>query len=193
MAKLKYNPLLEENLQEFGTGGGGSGEVNTASNTGAGDGVFKAKVGVDLEFKSLIGGAGVTITPGADEITLDVAGGSYVQTATLTTAATSILPLSKAITNNSVQSFVTRVTAIKTSTGDVWCHEFRGAIKQIAGFTSLVDTVTDELIAEDAATSGWSTTLFAAFGGNTLEIRVFSNDALEIKWKSETIFSEIVI
>lgn len=46
------------------------GQSNTASNKGAGAGVFKSKVGVDLGFKSLVAGAGVTITPATDEITL---------------------------------------------------------------------------------------------------------------------------
>ena len=115
----------------------------------------------------------------------------YTQEATLTTAAQTTLATSKVITNNSVQSFVTRVTAIKTSTGDVWVHEFRGTIKQFATVTSLVDTVTDELIAEDAATSGWSAALEA--GAGVLDVKVTSGDALEIKWKSETIFSEVLI
>ena len=115
----------------------------------------------------------------------------YTQEATLTTASQFTLLLSKAITNNSVQSFVTRITAIKTSTGDVWCHEFRGAIKQISAVTSLVETVTDELIAEDAATSGWSAALEAGTG--VLDVKVTSGDALEIKWKAETIFSEVLI
>ena len=115
----------------------------------------------------------------------------YTQEATLTTASQFTLLLSKAITNNSVQSFVTRITAIKTSTGDVWCHEFRGAIKQISAVTSLVDTVTDELIAEHAATSGWSAALEAGTG--VLDVKVTSGDALEIKWKAETIFSEVLI
>ena len=123
----------------------------------------------------------------------DITGGSYVQTATLTTASQFTLLLSKAITNNSVQSFVTRVTAIKTSTGDVWCHEFRGAIKQFATVTSLVDTVTDEIIAEDIATSGWSVAIEANVGSDLLDIKVTSGDALEIKWKSETTFSEVLI
>ena len=61
-------------VTEAVSGGGGGGEANTGSNVGAGDGVFKAKVGVDLQFKSLIGGAGVTITPGVDEITLSASG-----------------------------------------------------------------------------------------------------------------------
>jgi len=58
------------------TSGGGTGEVNTASNVGAGSGVFKVKTATDLEFKSLVAGAGVTITPGANDITLSATGAS---------------------------------------------------------------------------------------------------------------------
>ena len=53
----------------------GSGEINTASNAGAGSGVFKAKVGDDLEFRSLIGGTNVTLVPGTDDITINASGG----------------------------------------------------------------------------------------------------------------------
>ena len=53
------------------SGGGGTGEANTGSNVGVGDGVFKQKTGVDLEFKTLIGGAGVTITNNANDLTID--------------------------------------------------------------------------------------------------------------------------
>ncbi|MCP4187278.1 MAG: hypothetical protein GY763_06685, partial [Gammaproteobacteria bacterium] len=52
-------------------GGGGGGEVNTASNVGTGEGVFKQKLGVDLQFKTLIAGTGVNITSAADELTID--------------------------------------------------------------------------------------------------------------------------
>lgn len=57
------------------SGGGGTGEANTASNVGAGDGVFKQKTGVDLEFKSLIGGTNVTIVNNANDLTINATGG----------------------------------------------------------------------------------------------------------------------
>lgn len=50
--------------------GGGGGEVNTASNVGTGTGVFKQKTGVDLEFKSLLEGYGITIEGGTNDVTI---------------------------------------------------------------------------------------------------------------------------
>lgn len=48
---------------------GSGGEVNTASNTGTGEGtIFKEKLGVDLIFKSLKAGSNVTITNDINEI-----------------------------------------------------------------------------------------------------------------------------
>lgn len=55
----------------------GGGEVNTASNIGAGTGVFAQKTGVVLEFKSLVAGAGVTITSDPDEVTIAAGGSSF--------------------------------------------------------------------------------------------------------------------
>jgi hypothetical protein len=51
-------------------GGGGGGEANTASNIGGGAGLFSSKVGTDLQFKSLVAGPGVTITPAPTTITI---------------------------------------------------------------------------------------------------------------------------
>ena len=58
--------------------GAAGGEANTASNLGTGEGVFGSKAGVDLRFKSLIGGTNVTLSSTSTEITIDstAAGGT---------------------------------------------------------------------------------------------------------------------
>jgi len=61
-----------------GSNGGGllvnAGEANTASNAGpTGAGLFKTKVGIDLQFKRIIGGAGVSVFEGPNAITLSSA------------------------------------------------------------------------------------------------------------------------
>jgi hypothetical protein len=53
-----------------GGGGGGGGETNTASNLGAGRGVFSQKVDEDLQFKSLVFTNGLTSAADTNEITI---------------------------------------------------------------------------------------------------------------------------
>lgn len=57
------------------SGPAGSGEANTASNLGAGTGIYSTKVGVDLQFKSLIAGSNITLTTTANDITIASTGG----------------------------------------------------------------------------------------------------------------------
>src|SRR3990172_1668781 len=61
-------------LSDVGEGGGGGGENNTASNVGTGEGWFKQKSGVDLQFKTVTAGSGVTLTPSANEIQISASG-----------------------------------------------------------------------------------------------------------------------
>ena len=49
-----------------------SGEANTSSNSGAGEGLAQAKVGVDLPFKSLTAGDNVTLTGNPDDVNIAV-------------------------------------------------------------------------------------------------------------------------
>lgn len=70
-------------LRTFDVGNlpGSSGEVNTASNSGtAGIGVWARKTGVDLEFKNLVGGTGVTLSEASDDITIALTAGGVGNT-----------------------------------------------------------------------------------------------------------------
>ena len=53
-------------------GGTSTGEANTASNLGTGEGWYAQKVGVELQFKSIKAGSAITLTPSPTEILVAV-------------------------------------------------------------------------------------------------------------------------
>ena len=67
--------LQESNDLLISASGGGGGEANTASNRGSGTGLFAAKVGVDLQFKSLVAGTNVTLSSDSNTVTINSSGG----------------------------------------------------------------------------------------------------------------------
>ena len=121
----------------------------------------------------------------------DVSNAAHVQTVQTTDGLLTPVTGSKAIAVGSVQSFITRVTAIEGATDDVFVHEYKGAIKRTSGgVTSLVDTVINETIAEDAGAATWSVTFTA--GAGELDLGITGEAAHTIEWRIETVFSEII-
>lgn len=78
----------------------GSGEANTASNLGSGSGVFASKSGVDLQFKSLTAGTGITLTPSGTEVAIAATGGNGFSGALVTRATV------QAISNSTVTQVI---------------------------------------------------------------------------------------
>lgn len=66
------------------------GEVNTASNLGAGTGVYASKTGVNLAFKSLIAGSNITLTNTSNDITIAASGSAAAGTLTGSTLAAGV-------------------------------------------------------------------------------------------------------
>lgn len=67
------NVSLTNNADTITIAATDTGEVNTASNVGTGDGeLFAGKSGVDLQFKTLVAGDNVNITNNANDVEIDV-------------------------------------------------------------------------------------------------------------------------
>ena len=80
----KVDLIVEPNLSNYTNDAGfltsevdgsTSNETETASNVGSGEGIFKQKTGLDLEFKTLSAGSNMTITPTGDSLVFASSGG----------------------------------------------------------------------------------------------------------------------
>lgn len=116
----------------------------------------------------------------------------YVQEETFSSAGKQILSNSRTLTDNTAVSFVARVTAVKLSTGDSWCAILKGGSKKVSGVSSIIDTETLEVFANDTAAAAWEVTSNPT--ATTIDFSVNSlGDASAIKWRFETIFNEVSI
>lgn len=80
------NITLTPSATELQIAAAAPGETNTASNLGAGSGVFASKSGVDLRFKSLVAGTNITLTPSGTEILIAATSGVAGETNTISQA-----------------------------------------------------------------------------------------------------------
>lgn len=122
-----------------------SGEVNTASNLGAGEGVFAAKVGTDLQFKSLIEGTNVSITSDADTITITstaVSGIDIQDEAVPVETATTINFTGPNVVASSPSPGVVNVTITAGAGGG----DVVGPVSSVDNGVALFDGVTGELL-----------------------------------------------
>lgn len=61
-----------------------------------------------------------------------------------------------AIADDTVCVYKVDVVGVDGNTGDIWAHEFRGVVKNVAGTATHVDTTTDEMLAEEGVTTSWT-------------------------------------
>jgi len=66
------NITIVNNADDITISSTDTGEANTASNVGTGEGVFKQKVGVDLEFKSLLANLEILITSNVSDLAFSI-------------------------------------------------------------------------------------------------------------------------
>jgi hypothetical protein len=103
----------------YTTPAGGSGEVNTASNTGTvGVGLFKQKTALDLEFYKInpLNNKVTVALNGTDRVDIGVAEANF-SGIPLTTAVTGVLPIANGGTGSATQNFIDLTTSQTKNVG----------------------------------------------------------------------------
>jgi len=95
---------------------GGGGEINTASNVGSGEGVFKQKNNVDLQFKSLeSSGNALSVSSDANSVTYTLNDASFATAAQGTKADTALQPAAIGTTVQAHSAVLDATTASYTT------------------------------------------------------------------------------
>ena len=96
---------------------GGGGEINTASNVGSGEGVFKQKNNVDLQFKSFeSSGSALSVSSDANNITYTLNDAAFATAAQGTKADTALQPATIGTTVQAYSAVLDATTASFTTT-----------------------------------------------------------------------------
>lgn len=130
----------------------GGGEANTASNVGAGSGLFAQKVGPDLQFKSLVAGSNIQISSNASTLTLT--------------------SLNTAVTERIVFKY-TQGAAGNFNAGDVIVSETAGVSVDIIDAVNCIVEITFDSIYQWPATS--VVTYAQVYGTNEFQVRTVAN------------------
>lgn len=112
-----YNPFTRT-LDYYEPGTASSGESNTGSNIGSGEGVFASKLGVELRFKSLdAGSSALTLASTADTITIDVDQSAIDHTSLLNVGTNTHVQIDSHISDADKHR---EINDLGTSTTDLW-------------------------------------------------------------------------
>jgi hypothetical protein len=106
-----------------------------------------------------------------------------------TTTATQTDIGTLAVASNSLVHFTAMVSGVESATGDALVMKVEGAIKNVAGTTSVIDSVTATRVAEDAGAATWDVTVEADDAADQLEIKVTGEASHTIEWSSRLIYN----
>lgn len=148
MTALRVNEAI---INIVGMDGGG--EINVGANVGSGVGVYDNKVGVVLNFKSLVAGTGVTIVDNGTSITFNVSTGGLTSTDQLPEGVTNLY-----FTNARVASApaVVANTAKISATGSINTHSDVDYMSPTNGQVLTWNTSISKWTNEDATGGGGS-------------------------------------
>ena len=155
-------------------------EANLAANVGSGVGIWKDKVGVVLNFKSLLAGDGIQITDGLDEITITSLAMQTLTTIGTTGASTLVgTTLNIPIYQGQITLTTIGTTGVSTLIGDVLnIPTYQGEIT----LTNLGPYGNATLIGDvlNIPTYDLSLTTNGVSGASTLTVDALGNDVLNI-------------
>jgi hypothetical protein len=144
-------------------------EANTASNLGSGSGVFAQKVGVDLQFKSLVAGTNVSLSSDASSITINSTGGGGG------------IPASTSFSLANNISSATNVTSLSFSTATVLAAVIEYSIARSSS-TTKATAVGRLRIVYNSLTNVWSTS--DDYAGNDTGINFTVTAAGQVQYTS---------
>jgi hypothetical protein len=175
---------LHKNIDWNQLPGAGGGEANTASNVGVGQGVFKQKTGVDLEFYSLSGGSNTTVTLNGNTIVIDSTGGgsSRIESSVTTTGNTPTeLEKINTLTDNATNIIEVYVKAYESGAAEYGVWKRTLTVTKVSGTVVIREENAD--VDKTSAGLNANSINFTVNGGD-IDLDVTGIAATTINWES---------